>query len=338
MNPENIPQGTSQQDPRGPQFVNYGSDTQRQKPPISVTPLSRQMYGNTYSAPKKSHKGLFFSLFIILIIILAIAYAVYAWVLRPDKTIKTIFNNINSAKIISTDLKVKTTSNDGKEYTATLLVDLDKTNPNSVKNQTIVDVTSEDFTLGLELRYLDNKIYGQLTDYPKEYAQFAKSFAHKWYSLSFNGAKTFNTNNLYEKVIGSGVFTGMHFAGVSWGTDGLVRNYTVDVNPEVFSRNTTSKYTSSLSQSSLPYAGIASLYAGNLIGNAKVSPITVSVGMFSGDLKQVSLSTADEMTSAKADIVLKYDGSKSEIFIDAPSGAQSVDSLLAGLLTQGKNE
>lgn len=331
MNPENIPQGTSQQDPRGPQFVNYGSDTQTQKPPISVTPPSRQMYGNTYSAPKKSHKGLFFSLFIILIIILAIVYAVYAWVLRPDNTIKTIFNNIDSAQVISTNLKIDTISSSGEEYSATLLVDLDKTNPNALKNQTIVDISGEDFALGLEARYLNNMLYAQITNYPKEYADFVKGFANKWYSLKANGIKTSGTDNLYEKVVGSGAFTGMHFAGFSWGTEGLVRNYTVDVNPEIFSKSNTSKYENSLSQSSIPYASVVSSFAGNIAESAQISPITVSVGMFSGVLKQVSLSATDKASPAKATIVLKYDDTKSEIVIDAPSGAQSVDSLLAGL-------
>lgn len=323
MNPE------PQTPPITPPVSSYTPPVQQYTPPTPPPYIPR----NAYPAPKKSHKGLFAFLFILLILILGAGYAAYVWVLHPENTVKDIISNIQSAPIISTNTKINIVAKDRLTYNVSLSVDVDKSTKNSLKAQALFDVDSSEFSAGLEARYLNETAYAQITSYPKGYDAILKNIANKWYSLAIKGVKEINTTGLYEKILASGTFTGIHFKGVALDGTNIVRNYTIDINPEIFNKNNTAKYGTSLSASSIPYADIAGSYARNLPESAQVSPLAISVDMFSGALRQMSLSITDTKSSAKINIITKYDGSKSETSIEAPDGAQSIQSLLNGFMS-----
>ncbi len=279
----------------------------------------------------KSRKGIYIGLLIIITLALVAGYSAYAWIFHPENTVKDIVSNLQTAKIISTNTQINIVSNTSDSYLTSLVMDLDKTNIDAIKSQVVFNVDSAKFPLRLEFRYLDNTLYGKINSYPKEYALFAKNIANKWYLIPINNLKV-DTSNLYEKIMSSGIFTGMHFSGISWGSEGLVRNYIVDLNQELLNKNMIANSGQKILGSLSSYAGVASTYAEKFAEGAQFRPMIISVDMFSGALRKISFSLINEDSKKpRVDIISKYDDSKTEIAIDAPENAVSLSKLLSGL-------
>ena len=301
---------------------------------------------------------------IIIVLLAGGAYAAYAFVFEPSIAIPSAVAGVDSAAKLHGELTLSLdapgSSLDGS--TLSLAVDTDRTVPLPYDSRVTIDAESSSGGVGGEIRLVNGVLYGEVTSLPPSFSNQMSQYTNHWYSVSlqtlwsaaasygvatssYASARTPSSiADAYARLQAAGVLTQPTFAGVTFADGKPVRTYTFTVNKDALLKLLTSaSELASTGSSTNDYLQSWAPIAESALAGTTFSPITISVDLFSGSLREISGSvTATSPTSQEAGQTmtlhadLKYDDTQTDMTISAPAGAQSMDSYITSGVTQSK--
>lgn len=364
----NSPDEQPYQPSQGSQFVQYGANRQNDQPPAPITdpimgssaippaepipaPFIPPIPPKKPAVPARHRRHWPLAALIILIILCAGAYAAYAFVIVPDKALPKALATLSDPKKFHASLQVSAVSSDANISGASLSVAGDADwSSGSLRDQTSLEVKSPSFPLSAEVRYLDDVLYGRITNIPPAYTQYLSAITGKWYSLSMGAVKalaeTYHATSslsakinapadIYADLVSKGILSGQRFLGFGQEGGELVRRYAVSVDKDAIARAAVSS-----ASASAKYAGqsLADMEqeARQELSRVEFAPLFISVGLGSGSLRSVSEDIAIASSTAGGysfpGAVVSYRFSYGDfpagLVITAPSGATSLDPLI----------
>ncbi len=359
---------------QGSQFVDYSQKTAPVNiidtpPPVEVpsTPPSepampppRDMSGFSNTSPVQSHHGSrkLFAVIAIIIVVLAVgAYGVYAFMVSPSAAVPMALRGFDSAKKITSTFNIQVSSSNKQIDGASLSVtnELDRTNASTVAGQSDLTASASGYSVGAEMRVVNNVLYGELTSAPAAYDAMLAAYKNKWFSISLDALKSYASStvgsynvdpmgmhasvaDLYSKLLDAGVITAPALQGVGFSGGSLVKTYTFSINKDSLAKyiaDTMSAQMGSSTESSV----MTRAYVVGALSTVDFSPITVTADFWSGSLRSFAVdvnvsapaTSYTPATSATTHVNGTYDPSATSFTITAPSGATSLDSYFTSL-------
>lgn len=341
--------------PAGPQFVDYGAAGRAaggQAPQSPTVPAPQSIPGG----PAKRGARAGAVILIVLIVILGGALAAYALVLDPAKALPKAFSlNDLPPKYEATLLMAASSDQPGfRGYTITVAHDADNSS-GSPASRTDINLDADFLSAGVELRYVNDVLYAEVTKVPAQYEAYASSFAGHWYSVSGQTLRSLyrKTDSIVKTPAGrqvGGWYSELTLDGIlrqpslsGFGMDGgvPVRIYSVSVDKDALE--------SLVASSTSLIAGRADISSKSLDA-ISFSPVIVTIDLLSGDLRSVSVSVnapaATAAGAARANVTVSLRLTMGDfpagLSVTAPRAAVSLDdylkSLSASMLPAGANQ
>ena len=317
MPPRMSPSSSSPLSPQPPAAFSSMSYMPSTMPPHN---LPNAFVPPSSAVPRRPHSKKWLGIFLLVLVILAAgAYAAYAFVLNPQKTVSGAIVGLDSAKYIhaTTQISLDTDIKQISGSSLTVISDLDRSNLDMVKTQAAIDFENSNLSIAIDTKVIDGKVYLRFRNVPDSALATISALKlgsttdssvlkNLWFSLSLDNLNKFadlynfsptsltsitgnsgiSLSSGYESLKKAGVFTEPAFGGVKNVNGSFVRVYTVTINKELLADMIASRIVEAAS-SSLPATKITEtrLLITNYLNMLTISPITIYTSLLSGTLK-----------------------------------------------------
>lgn len=337
-------------------------------PPV----MSSNMTMPTMPKRKRRWVNVVLGIVLVILIVVAGAYVVYATYIDPAKVMPALFAGSNTSTNVHVDAEFTSNIPMAPENNGSLVVHMDFVPANRGKYNVsgTLGLNMGTSTAELGLAVVDNVFYGKLNSLdiagvPKAYLGIISGYMNKWYSISIDKLEATrggsidlqfkDMSSIYNKAELKGVIGKQSFSGITTVNGKMYRKYSIELNKSAIANAAAQFYVDngSLQSSSTAQltrtAQIEAMAMGIkfAIDKLDIKPIVVYVDLFSNRLrgfdagleitddfaKMYSNTELTNLAGATIDLNVMYsDLAADKRVIDAPKDVTPLDSYIENYL------
>jgi hypothetical protein len=323
-------------------------------PPTPPPPVVSSTPPSSIREPRRSHKGLIIS---IVVFVFLAAGGVFGYSAMSSAAVSSSLKKFDAKTKVNYKLDVSLNSDDTKlsHSFASVYIEADKTNPNSIPGKVVVDISSPYYSGGGEMRFIQDIIYIKADSLDAAFSEGAGFPASLWYSLALDTTKEIqkeysqridfgvipnpvklSSSAWYEKLHDNKVLVGPDFTGFDTVGDSRVRTYEFTIDKKALAALIVREYgvqlaaeESNMDQTTL-IAGVE-----KVLESVEITPIHASVSLFGTEIREVTFSVlaSGELAPVSQGIKgvnfkLSHDPEITHVTISVPEGVIALDQII----------